>query len=125
MCASHMLCCQICIVKLCPNADPKCASHSTMLGTTDFVCDCKRKVHVAFTVCTLCTLKYQKDRRCEILCTSDKHPRPLVPCKLQTRLYLDHILWSAIGMVFACHVICLGVQNVCLYVSCNMLWCAK
>ena len=41
-CGSHISCCQICIVKLCPNADPKCASRSLMLGTTDSVWDSNR-----------------------------------------------------------------------------------
>ena len=123
-CGSHILCCLLYTFHLCTNMDPRCASTSTKFGMSRFVGICDRSglrySQPAPSAPILCPL----DGRHEILCTNDQHQLACILYTSNSILPCQYTLLCNMN-VCPCHVICFGVQNECLYLLCNMRWCAK
>ena len=132
VCGSHILCCQICIAKQCPNADPKCESCSTVLGTTDFACDCYRRCmrHSPSALRAPRTSERTDDMKYNARVTNVRTCLSLSNSKLDSTLItyfgaqyecFAHSMWYAlVCKIYVCvfNVICFGVQNECLPVPC-------
>ena len=113
-CGSHILCSVHCTITSPTNADPKCASRSAKLVSTDSTYGSIRGSSRYSQPVRYAPQTSRKNGRNETLRTSDMHQSSLVFCNLVCNMD-----------VRVCNAICFGVQNECSFVPCDMPWYEK
>ena len=131
-CGSHMLHCQICNANLCPNANPKCTSSSTMLDMTDSVCECSRRcMRHSSSMCRAPQATQRTDNMkyfTEItnvrarfwLVNSKLDSALMIYFGVQYKCFMHAMSYSLLCKLYVCmfYVIFFGVQNECLLLPC-------
>ena len=122
-CGSHILCSVHCTMTSPTNVDPKCASCSAKLISTDCMYGCIRGSSQYSQLARCAPQTYQKNRQNETLRPGDMHEKSLVSCKLVCNMDVlcmqCKMLWRA-KWIFICTMwyALVWKMNVCMYHAC-------
>ena len=90
-CDSHILCSVHCTMTSPTNVDPKCASRSAKLVSTDCMYGCNRGSSQYSQPARCAPQTYRKNGRNETLRPSDMHQSSLVSCKLVCNMDVSRV----------------------------------